>query len=172
MPARIITKYGRYLFIGFLLIGLYFMTWIDTPYNAAFFWGFKYLSLPIVALVVSFVWYYHAELIAAAKRPSQVYVTTFIMCIFLAPFSGPYASFVNILFGSHPLVIFRGQVTNKSVVRGRHSHDYVVTILTDEENKPMKFKVSSAEFSELDLGSHFSRTMKIGCLGIPYRLKW
>jgi len=112
------------------------------------------------------------ELIAAAKRPSQVYVTTFLMCVFMALFSGPYASFVNILFGPHPLVIFRGQVTDKSVIRGRHSQDYVVTILTDEENKRMKFKVSSTEFSELDLGSHFSRTMKVGCLGIPYRLKW
>ena len=147
MPARIISKYGNYLFIGFMLIGLCFMTWIDTPYNAAFFWGFKYLSLPIVALVVSFVWYYHGELIAAAKRPSQVYVTTVVMCVFLVLFSGTYASFVNILFGPHPLVIFRGQVTNKSVVSGRHSRSYVVTILTDEEKKPMRFKVSSTEYS-------------------------
>ena len=172
MPARIIIKYGKYLFIGFVLIGLYFMTWIDTPYNAAFFWGFKYLSLPIVALFVSFVWYYHGELIAAAKRPSQVYVTTVVMCAFWVLFSGPYASFVNILFGPHPLVIFRGQVTDKSTVSGRHSRDYIVTILTDDEKKLMKFKVSPNEYSELDLGSHFSRTMKIGCLGIPYRLKW
>src|SRR5260370_35917437 len=126
MLARIILNYGRYLFIGFTLIGLCFMKWIDTPYNAAFVWGFKYLSLPIVALVVSFVWYYHAELIDAAKRPSQVYVTTFLMCVFMALFSGPYASFVNILFGSHPLVVFRGQVTGKSVVSGRHSRSYVV----------------------------------------------
>ena len=172
MPSRIIIKYGKYLFIGFMLIGACFMTWIDTPYEAAFIWGFKYLSLPIVALVVSFVWYYHSELITAAKRPSQVYVTMVVMCVFLALFSGTYVSFVNILFGPHPLVVFRGQVTDKSVVSGRHSQTYVVTILTDEEKKPMKFKVSSTEFSELDLGSHFSRTMKIGCLGIPYRLKW
>ncbi len=172
MPAKLIVKYGKYLFIGFILIGLYFMTWIDTPYNAAFFWGFKYLSLPIVALIVSFVWYYHGELTAAAKRPSQVYVTTVLMCAFWVLFSGPYVSFVNILFGPHPPVIFRGQVTDKTVVSGRHSQTHVVTILTEDGNKPMRFTVSSAEYSELDVGSHFSRTMKIGCLGIPYRLKW
>jgi len=172
MPARIILNYGRYLFAGFLLGGLYFIKWIDTPFNASFVWGFRYLSLPIVALVASFVWYYHEVLFAAAKQRTAVYITAFIMCGILVLFSGPYASFVNILFGSHPLVIYRGQVTHKSVMRGRYSHDYVVTILTDDENKPMKFKVSSTEFTELDLGSHFSRTMKIGCLGIPYRLNW
>src|SRR5258708_14396830 len=98
MPARIILNYGRYLFIGFLLIGLYFMKWIDTPFNASFVWGFKYLSLPIVALVVSFVCYYHNELTAAAKRRAGVYLTPGLMCGILGLFSGPYSSFVNMLF--------------------------------------------------------------------------
>ena len=167
---RILQKYGNTLLIAFVISSVFGLLVADTPFNALFVWTGRHLALPIVVLVAAYTFLNRRELISLAGSRLKVYAFAAILTPLFVLFSAGYVNLVNALGANRPVVLHHGTIHRKFETRGR-SHGWHVEIFDEAIGRPETFNVSEQTYESLRVGEHFSRTMRDGLLGIPYRIR-
>lgn len=115
-------KWSSRIFVGYIVIGLLPLPFIDTEFNAEFVFALKYLTIPFIV-----VWYLlggtlFRNMFKGLKTALRVFAPAVLGFVF-ALGSGGYVSVVNVVAGPQTSVTVRGRVIDRGVIGSAKSGD-------------------------------------------------
>jgi hypothetical protein len=161
--------FGTPLFFVVLALSMWGLFGYDTPMNTPFVWAWRHLAIPILGIG----WLYGLLQRKYFLRDRRVLKGHFWFSLIVCPpiillFCGGITSLVNGSFPTTDTVTYRGSITKLYASGGRHKECQIV--LTDHVAGELTLGVSPSEYSTLVIGQPYTRELRVGLLGIPFRI--
>lgn len=161
------------VFIGYLLISLFFHAWIDCEFNAEFNFAFKYLAIPsIIASCLIFAVFGRKEMKLFGTFARILLPPLFGVGFVLL--TGGYVSFLNTVIEPQVPVVVQGKVINKGRIKGKGSpsHYFDIESISASSVDTVRLNVKKNEYSRIGNGEVYRRDMTRGGLGFLYKKWW
>jgi Ca2+/Na+ antiporter len=164
-----VTKYGSWIFILYIIVGVIPIVKYDTIFNEPFFFAFNYLSIPV--FLIAFFFYFksfpkYRKLAGDVKGGLWL----LMLCGLFILMSAGYVMYVNTLIGYQQDTKVEGKIVKLNIdTGGKGGPSYFVHIDNVPTGKELKIKVSKQYFSKLEKGQYYSKVWKKGSLGILYK---
>lgn len=164
-----LKKYGEWVFLVYILIGVAPTFMYDTILNESFIWAFKYLSIPF--FVICF--YVYLFLVPEYRRKSGIVkgvLWTSTITAMLLLISGGYVMGLNAMIGVPEEVTLTGKVVKLDTYKStKGGMSYYVYIQSDITNERRKLDVSKSHYGSVRVGDQFSEMWFRGSLGLLYK---
>ncbi|WP_198435493.1 hypothetical protein [Moritella sp. F3] len=164
-----LKKYGDWVFLVYILVGVVPTFMYDTILNESFIWAFKYLSFPIGILCF---YVYLCKVPEYRRKAGKIkgLLWTSIIAAMLILISGGYVMGLNAMVGDQQQVQLTGEVVELDTYEStKGGMSYYVYIQTTHSNEPTKLDVSKKHFESLKVGDYFSESWSKGSFGLMYK---
>jgi len=151
-------------------LSVYFAVWIDTEFDAPYYFALKYFSLPFF---IVFMWLIRRFGLSTRDRTTPmpvVVVGAALLTVVFDFFASGYVGFANAFLGHREPSVVSGVIVRKFIA-GRGASRWV-SVQTTARPGPVDLRVDAREFDVLRVGNRYSRPMHLGSLGIYYRFRW
>jgi hypothetical protein len=172
IPKKDTSKAGLNLVAAaILMIYIFGAVFLDilfpTEFNAEFYYAFKYVSLPAVALAYLLLILYQAiNDVEFGFGEGLFYTGAFWLMLTLC--AGGYVAAFNASIGEQAVSPIEGKVVGKFKTTGRYHVPYA-EVLDPEIGRAVTIRLSKQEYETVSEGNMYRTEMMRGSLGLYYK---
>lgn len=168
-----LLRHAGKLVLALLFLGMTRHAYAETPYNAPYAWAFKWLLGPLVISVILLVFLQKEKLVKKLKSWILIFFLM-VFAVMAGMISGAgYINIINTWVANPKQVMIQGTVTEKRESQspfGQPSKQ--IRIKNAETGSITTLTVMPDEYTRINVGDIYRRSMTEGLLGYPFSRRW
>jgi len=168
----LLIRNANAFFFAYLTISIGLLVAIETPFNEGVTESWQWLSLPIIALCITFTLRYEKNIRIHSRRPIRhIWFNTFLIASVIIFMSWPYALLLNSIIPNKTTSEIGGIITDKFTTNGR-SRSFIITTWSEKLGKEFRFYLSEENYATADIGDRYTECFFVGSLGFLYHWRY